>query len=294
MKEKPTFTIVIPTYGRPRQLTGCLESLSALEFPSEDMEVVIVDDGSEAPAHDIVSEFQNRLALRMIVQQHAGPATARNRGVEKARGTFIAFTDDDCRPERDWLLKLKERFAVNPDWVVAGNTVNALEDNPYAAASQAIIDYLNSYYNVKDARFMTSNNLALSRERFMKIGGFDTSFPLAAAEDREFCDRCIHYGYETVFAPEVVVRHAHALTASRFLRQHYNYGRGADKFHRIRAGRTSDKFKIEPLHFYTNLLGYPWKTSGKNKPFVALLIFMSQAANLAGFFREKLGRPKDG
>lgn len=288
MKRKPFFTIVIPTYGRFEQLGECLRSIGGLDYPAEDFEVVVVDDGSPRPPEHIVEPYKDRLNVRLVIQPHAGPATARNRGVSEASGTFIAFTDDDCRPEASWLTKLKSRLDADPRAVIAGKTVNILTDNPYSSASQTLIDYLNSYYNTENARFLTSNNMALSRDVFLKAGGFDTSFPLAAAEDREFCDRCIHLGLKTVFAPEAVVKHAHPLSLGRFLRQHYNYGRGANNFHRIRALRTSEKIKIEPPRFYIDLLLYPWKSGQRNKAYIAFLIFLSQAANAAGLFREKL------
>jgi len=288
MKRKPFFTIVIPTYGRFEQLGECLRSIGDLDYPAEDFEVVVVDDGSPRPPGHIVEPYKDKLNVRLVIQPHAGPATARNRGVSEASGTFIAFTDDDCRPEASWLAKLGARLDADPGAVIAGSTVNILKDNPYSSASQTLIDYLNSYYNTENARFLTSNNMALSRDVFLKAGGFDTSFPLAAAEDREFCDRCIHLGLKTIFAPEAIVKHAHPLSFGRFLRQHYNYGRGANNFHRIRALRTSEKIKIEPPRFYIDLLLYPWKSGQRNKAYIAFLIFLSQAANAAGLFREKL------
>ena len=289
MKQKPFFTIVIPTYRRFDQLRECLHSISRLDYPRDDFEVVVVDDGSPSSPESIVEPCKSQFNVRLVIQPHAGPATARNRGVSEASGAFIAFTDDDCMPAPDWLTKLRSRLDADPGSVIAGNTVNTLTDNPYSTASQMLIDYLNSYYNKENARFLTSNNMALSKEVFTWIGGFDTSFPLAAAEDREFCDRCVHFGLKTVFAPEAVVRHAHPLTLKRFIRQHYNYGRGANNFHRIRAERTSEKIKIEPSRFYIDLLLHPWKSKASNKAYLAFLMFLSQAANAAGLFREKLG-----
>ena len=80
-----------------------------------------------------------------------------------------------------------------------------------------------------------ANNLALPEDRFRAIGGFDTIFPLAASEDREFCDRWLHHGFQMTYAPEAVVYHARALTFRSFWRQHFKYGRGAFHFHQVRA-----------------------------------------------------------
>ena len=80
----PVATIVIPTFARPRQLQACLAAL-AKQTLVEPWEVVVVDDGSPQSLANVVSLWAGRLDLRVIRQDNAGPAAARNRGVEEAR-----------------------------------------------------------------------------------------------------------------------------------------------------------------------------------------------------------------
>lgn len=281
------FTIVIPTYGRPRQIKECLDSVSGLSYPGDGFEVIVVDDGSKTSLEEIVGAFRKRINVKLLRQDHAGPATARNRGGNESAGRFLAFTDDDCKPEEDWLTKLRESLDRDPDILVAGRTVNDLPENPYSTASQVIADFLTSYYNKDGARFVTSNNMAVSKKQFLKVGGFDTAFPLAAAEDREFCDRYLHLGYKAHYAPEAVVRHAHPLTFGKFWKQHFNYGQGAHRFHSIRSLRGQDPVKIEPVSFYMSLLLYPRNTTRKSGTALSLLIALSQLANASGYFSAK-------
>jgi GT2 family glycosyltransferase len=170
-----------------------------------------------------------------------------------------------------------------------GTDSQRLPDNIYSAASHLIADFLYSYYNSEDARFIASNNMAISKEQFLKVGGFDITFPLAAAEDREFCDRYLYKGFKTLYAPQAIVRHAHPLTLGNFFRQHFNYGCGAHKFHKIRASRSQSVMKIEPVKFYTGLLLCPWRTSYRYKPLLSLLIALSQFAN-GGLFFARMNR----
>jgi glycosyltransferase involved in cell wall biosynthesis len=281
------FTIIIPTYGRPKQLKECLDSVTGLAYPEEGFEVVVVDDGSRTSLDEIVNAFRKRINVKLLRQENAGPAAARNKGALESGGKYLAFTDDDCKPSSDWLVKLEAALNSDPELLVAGRTVNDLPGNPFSAASQHVADFLYSYYNRNGARFIASNNMALSKEQFIKVGGFDITFPLAAAEDREFCDRYLHLGYKTVYAPEALVRHVHPLTLGKFVKQHFNYGQGAHRFHKIRNSRSREGVKIEPLDFYTGLILYPWKTSCRNKTLLSLLIALSQAANAAGYFSAK-------
>ncbi|MEQ9618553.1 MAG: glycosyltransferase [Deltaproteobacteria bacterium] len=284
---RPSFSIIIPTYERFKELDACLDSITNIEYPEDKFEVIVVDDGSTNSPEDVVKAYQTRIDVKLIIQEHAGPAAARNRGAREATGKFLAFTDDDCKPSRDWLGKLADRFTQDEDCLVAGRTANALPDNPYSTASQLIVDYLHAYNNNKGSRFLTSNNMALSRERFWEAGGFDTSFPLAAGEDREFCDRCLYNGFRTVYDPDVIVNHAHPLTFGKFLRQHFNYGIGAFNFHEIRARRSRQKMRIEPFSFYVNLILYPRKARNKQKLKLSVLMFLSQVANAWGYFRKR-------
>lgn len=292
MQQLPFFSIIIPTYARPQRLANCLESITQLNYPRDRFEVIVVNDGSEIPLDEVMSPFYNQLDVTLITQLHGGPATARNTGAAKAKGEFLAFTDDDCQPTNNWLLSLATSVAKSPDSLIGGKTLNQLVNNLYSTASQILNDYLYACYNrdLENARFFASNNIALPTKYFHAIGGFDTTYPLAAGEDRELCDRWLHKGYKMIYAPEVQVYHAHELSLPKFWRQHFNYGRGAFCFHKNRAKQNSEKIKVEALPFYLNLLTYPL-SSTQTSPMIALficgLLFISQVANIAGFFWEK-------
>jgi len=295
MQKRHFFSIIVPTYNRPKRLAACLQSLARLDYPRDCFEVIVVDDGSKTPLKTVVASFDDKLDITLVTQSNRGPATARNTGASQAKGEFLVFTDDDCTPAKDWLRLLASRFTKTPDCAIGGRTHNPLPDNLYSTTTQTLIDYLYAYYNVvpEQACFLASNNLALPAERFRAIGGFDTTFPLAAAEDREFCDRWLHHGYRMIYAPEVLVYHAQALTFRTFWRQHFNYGRGAFHFHKVRAQREQTRIRLGPKSFYLNLLRYPFsRTQGWQAPWVAVLMMMSQLANVSGFFWERINRTK--
>jgi len=286
----PSFSVVIPTYNRPERLQSCLEALEQLEYPRDRFEVIAVDDGSQVSLEPVLGQFAKTLPLRVLRQENAGPASARNAGAALAVGEYLAFTDDDCRPEPDWLQALAAVVAENPNSLIGGRTENALPRNPYSSASQLLVDYLYEYYERSrgEIDFFTSNNFAMPRERFLALGGFDASFPLAAGEDREFCDRWRHANFPVHHTPLVRLHHAHELSLTSFWRQHFNYGRGAFHFRQVRRQRTAQPIEIEPLAFYVRLLAYP--LTRDTNPLSVLhcgLLFISQVANVAGYFWQR-------
>jgi glycosyltransferase involved in cell wall biosynthesis len=297
MPDRPTehvaavdFSIVVPTFNRPESLRACLDALVTLDYPMQDYEVIVVDDGGTAPLGELIRSYEDRLQITLLHQENAGPASARNAGANAATGRFVTFTDDDCTPADDWLRSLGERFRRQPECAVAGRTVNGLTRNIYATASQMLIDYLFDYYNQSSRQpsFATSSNLAFPRRAFIEIGGFDRSFPLAAAEDRELCDRWLHQHKALVYAPEVQVQHFHRMNLRLFLRQQRNYGRGACHYHGIRSQRAVKPIRVEPLSFYVNMICYPFGRRPAVQAFrIALLLALSQVMGATGFYLQK-------
>ncbi len=288
-----TFSIIVPTYNRPQRLAGFLEQLTRLDYPRERFEVVLVDDGSEPPLQTVADQFTDLLNIAMLRQNHGGVAKGRQAGVMEARGRFLAFTDDDCLPAADWLRRLEEALVSVPDSAAGGRTLNALPENLYSTTSQALISYLYDFMNAdpRRARFFANNNMAMPRDRYLEMGGLDTTWPMCG-EDRDLCARWIEHGFAMTYVPEAVVHHAHDLNFVRFWRQHFNYGRGAYRFHSTCARRTHSKLQLERWSFYLKLPAAAFQeTSGLRAVAVALLLVVTQCANTAGFLAERI-QPK--
>ncbi len=287
LKVNQMFSIIIPTFERPQQLARCLDALANQEYSSENYEVIVVNDGGQATLPPIVTQFQEKMALKLIKQQNAGPAAARNAGAALATGRFLAFLDDDCVAAHDWLPNLARRFAAESSYAIGGQTINALPDNLYATASQMLVAYLYSYYHLKQDEatqppFFASNNLALPTDVFQEIEGFNET--LRCAEDRDLCDRWQYAGYRLRYAPEVRVSHYHDLTLRTFIQQHLNYGRGNFRFQQLRQKRRQSQNKIEASSFYLSMLRYPFSQHSRKKAFLlSILLVISQLGNLTGF-----------
>lgn len=287
------FTVIVPTYNRPDPLRHCLLALAAQDYPRDRFEVLVVDDGSELSPRAVVDELRSRLPVELLSETHGGPARARNQAARRARGRFLAFTDDDCRPEPSWLARMAAALERAPDRLVGGRIVNALPDNPFSSASQMIADIVYAHYNEdpENARFFSSNNFAIAADVFRSLGGFDEGFTVLACEDRELCDRWRAKGGRMLYERDAVVAHAHPLGLLSFVRQHFTYGRGAVHFHRIRAQRASGTMRNE-MSFHLNVgnwLVQPFRSrTAAAATRMAALMLLWQGANLSGFVYEKI------
>ncbi len=286
---QPTFSIVIATYDRPAEILNCLRSIAAVDYPRERFEVVVVDDGSPADVAAAVHAAALDLDVRVLRQPNRGPGAARNAGARVARGRLVVFTDDDCRPERDWLRALERAADDDRECMLGGRTRNGAV-SIYSRTSQIISDAVYRYFNDggRGATFFASNNLALPRAAFLAIGGFDESFR-PASEDRELCDRWRSSGRAMAFVPDAVVSHAHSPTFGRFVRQYVAYGRGAARYHRViherGTGAPGDDVR-RYLRFLACFVGSVRALPAADGLRVTGLLALWQAANTVGFALE--------
>lgn len=282
-------SVIIPTYNRIERLERCLASFLQMRSEGFRYELIVVDDGSERNPGDHLAKQYEALPLRWLRQSNKGPATARNVGAKAAIGKFVAFIDDDCLPDSEWLVYMVQALSSQPTMLVGGKTINGLSKNAYSEASQLLVSFLIDYFEKKDGRFFTSNNFGLSRQLFSQMGGFNETMPLAAGEDREFCYRWLQAGLPMSYEPKAIVYHFHGLNGRSYWRQHFTYGRGAHQFHQLKAANNRKDVQLEPLSFYGRLIQRPLvgKRPLKQKITLTLLMMMSQVANGAGYFYEK-------
>jgi glycosyltransferase involved in cell wall biosynthesis len=117
-----TVSVVIPCYNSAETIESCLKSVLSQTY--QDLEILVIDDGSTDHSADIVSGFMVKLErperLRLIKQVNAGPSSARNTGVRMALGKWVAFLDsDDCWDVRKLAIQM-EYASLNSDLALLG------------------------------------------------------------------------------------------------------------------------------------------------------------------------------
>jgi GT2 family glycosyltransferase len=180
----------------------------------------VVDDGSTDDTAAVVKRFAD---VRLIHQPNAGPAAARNRGVREATGSIIMFTDDDCVPAPDWIDAMLVPFQ-DPQVVGAKGIYRTEQTRLIARFVQC--EYEDRYRLMareNDIDFIDTYSAAFRREWFQRLGGFDTSFPVACAEDVELSYRMSARGWKMKFAPNAVVGHTHPDSLLSYLRKKYKF-----------------------------------------------------------------------
>lgn len=198
----PLICVVVPTYKRPQLLKQCLGALYAQDLRGEFFEIVVADDGPSAANRALVEdfdrEFTNGPAIRYVpVTDAHGPAAARNSGWRNSRADFIAFTDDDCQPQREWLRHGLQALEHGAD-AAWGKLVMPVPARP--------TDYEKDASHLAHAEFVTAN--CFCRKTVLeRIGGFDERFRLAWREDSDLFFNLLNIDANIVHAPDAVVVH---------------------------------------------------------------------------------------
>ena len=274
--ETVKISIVVPTFRRPEAIRRCIAALQRQDVA--DMEIVVVDDGSPEPVGALPAGPH---PVRLLRQENAGPAAARNHGVRMARGDLVCLTDDDCRPKAGWARAFAEA-AVREKGLMAGVTTNAVADNAFSAASQDMASYVSRVGLGTD--FAPSNNLAILRADYLSAGGFPTDFDRAAGEDRAFAHACTALWPGIAEVPAAIVEHDHALDWRSFWRQHRNYGHGAYTWHGLARRQNSPTFS-KP-RFYFGLVAAPLRDGiSPSRLSRAALIALAQVATAQGYIQ---------
>lgn len=101
----PIASVIVPVYNAELYLRGCVDSI--LSQTIDDFELILVDDGSLDRSGDICEEYKKKdKRIRVIHQNNSGAASARNKGIQEATGTYLAFCDSDDITSSAWLERL--------------------------------------------------------------------------------------------------------------------------------------------------------------------------------------------
>lgn len=228
----PRVSVIVCTRNGSATLTACLESLGRLRYP--DYEVIVVDDGSTDNVPEIARGFP---AVRYLHQEPAGLSVARNAGAAAATGSILAYTDDDCTADPDWLIFLT-RALEDPVMVAAGGPNVPPPAKSLAQACVIASPGGPAHVLLTDrmAEHVPGCNLAVKRAAFDSINGFRPKYH-AAGDDVDFCWRLQEAGGGIAFAPAAMVWHDRRTTVGAFLRQQRGYGKAEALLMARHAGR---------------------------------------------------------
>jgi glycosyltransferase involved in cell wall biosynthesis len=298
MSPTPKVSVVIPSYNGARTMASTLDALDRQTLPREQFEVIVVDDAS---GDDTASIAEAGGAVVVRLAENAGVAAARNRGIAEAVAPVIAFIDDDCTADPDWLRALTEPFADESVDGVGGQILPEAPDglllrylrerNPWTPLPADLLRSPHPLYRLWlylrtlggggrslrdwDRLFaVAGGNMAFRTPVLSELGGFDEAE--RTAEETDLCRRAHRRpgGARLVYRALAVVRHHFRPHLGEVLRRARWYGEGAARF----AARHDDVHLIVfPIPVLVGASAISATVSGRTRllwPIVVLPSFM--------------------
>jgi GT2 family glycosyltransferase len=223
-------SVVVATYNRPELVERLLVQLGHQTLPHHRFEVVVVDDGSEPPVAERLTQLKVPYPLHVVTQANAGAAAARHHGIVEAKGALVVVTDDDMQVPPHFLAAHVAAHPPGSRRAVLGR----IEPDPdvgsmpyferwYAYRLETMAKQLEKGKLSLNGSALYTGNVSFNREDYLAVGGFDPAF--GRSEDAELGLRLEQSGVELRFAPDATTRHGSDHTSEAvWLKRAFLYG----------------------------------------------------------------------
>lgn len=211
MKSVPEITVVITCFNYGHYLEGCLNSVFNQTY--QDYEVVVIDDGSTDSTCEVAEAFMGRPNMRYISQENSGQARAKNRGIEMARGRYLAFLDADDLWEKEKLVK-QIRLFERPSVGVVYSRARLFDEKGALLALKDPQKYLKPRSGMVVRWLFIDNFVCFSssivrKECLERFGGFDETLRMGIDWDL-WLRIATRYEFDFVDKPLLLYRVGHA------------------------------------------------------------------------------------
>jgi cellulose synthase/poly-beta-1,6-N-acetylglucosamine synthase-like glycosyltransferase len=218
MGESFFVSIIIPALNEQENIPACLSALNELDFPDEQYEILLIDNGSTDQTIEIARTFD----VRIVEQPEVNISALRNLGAAHAKGNILAFIDADCIASKDWLKHATPYFHDQTIGVVGSRYQLPPDSNWIEKAWH--IHTAKSRTLTGDVKWLPGGNLIVSRQCFFQVGGFNEG--LVTSEDIDFCATVRAKNFRVFSNPKIAVIHkGHPKTLPVFYRKEIWYGR---------------------------------------------------------------------
>ena len=228
-------SVVIPTYNRLTQLAEVLDHLLASDVTGfEDVEIIVVDDGSRESADAVVETkaVSRPVRLRCLYQKNAGPAAARNNGLRDAEHDVVLFIDDDVLVSKKLLRQHVKAHVERPGSVIFGlypYVKPEIETPSYRYLDSIERDTRKEVTADKsgyvEAKIVASGNLSVEKKQFPN-GVYDETLKTPMSEEIELAIRLWKTNTPIFYVPAIEALHTQPTTIHGKCIQDYKYGCG--------------------------------------------------------------------
>jgi glycosyltransferase involved in cell wall biosynthesis len=224
---KEKISVIIPVKNEEDKIESCLKSLSIQTL--RPYEIIVVVGNST----DNTVEKAKKYPVKIFYETYGTVGGARQVGLENAKGDFIAFTDADCIPEKDWLETELNVLKKNKNAAGVGCSIENVSKGKWEEAINELSKtFIGSGRSIQGRQFkkekkvlsISGCNSLYRKQTLYDIGGFNVK--LNICEDTEINKRLRKQGYDLIYTPKTKVLHNHTRGIKLFTKRMFQYGKG--------------------------------------------------------------------
>ncbi len=186
------FSVIIPNYNGEKNLKDCLNSITAQNY--KDYEIIVVDDASTDSSCKIVKKYKQVKLIKY--KKNKGPASARNKGADYAKGDILLFLDSDVSLPKNCLNLINQRFSKQKNISVIVGLPKHSKKNNNLYTDYFLSRIYHNYSMLSDKiDIIYSTMFAIRKTVFFDVGKFNEKFKSAGIEDTELGNRLYNKGY---------------------------------------------------------------------------------------------------
>jgi glycosyltransferase involved in cell wall biosynthesis len=203
----PFVSVIIPVFNDAVRLKLCLAALENQTYDQNNYEVIVVDNDSD-DNHSILGIIAQFPQVKMTTELYPSSYAARNKGIQIAKGSIIAFTDADCIPANDWLERGVNHFQSIPNCGMLIGCIEIFFQDPnhltLIERYQNITAFRQKYY-LKKFHSGATANLLTSKDVIDRVGLFNSK--LKSFGDFEWGNKVFLAGYQQFYVEDMIVKH---------------------------------------------------------------------------------------
>tara|TARA_B100001123_G_C15321328_1_gene1028006 strand:+ start:2412 stop:3488 length:1077 start_codon:yes stop_codon:yes gene_type:complete len=220
---KPLLSTIICIYNGKKTLDAAINSLLDQNYPKDEYEIILLDDGSSDGSIDICKKYinfnkKNKLKITYVYQDNSGLSGARNTGIAVSKGELIAFMDQDAVADKNWLLNIKKAFSDEKTGGIGGR-LNLLNDHSKVSKFINIVRFHQMFGPSEYMNDVIGTNMAYNRSVFYKIGGFYEMMKYRG-DETNFIIR-LKQSYNISYASNAIVYHPREESFLKWLKTEY-------------------------------------------------------------------------
>ena len=279
MTDWPLVSVIVVNMDGHRHLKPCFESLVELDYPTDQVEIILVDNGSRDRSVKYTRKnFPNTQILEL--KKNEGFAQANNLGVERATGKYVVFLNNDMRVHSAWLRELVTAVESADDVVAVGGKILNWDGDEVDFEGGALNFHGMGFQphhapppddQLTETLFVCGGNMLVDREIFLQVGGFDSDY-FAYFEDVDLGWRLWLLGYRVLYAP-----------------RGFTYHRGHGTSSRLRSSQVAVLYERNSL--YSIIKNYDERNFRRVWP-VALLLLVRRAMIFGRINKQKFRLPR--